>query len=68
MKKIILTIEGMACDGCAAACERALCAADGVKNASVSYKKGSAKVTFDPSKTTCDALKAVVAEAGYTAK
>lgn len=35
---------------------------DGVKDCKANYKKGTAEVTYDPSKTTPDAIAKVISE------
>ncbi len=41
---------------------------DGVKNCTADYKTGRAEVTFDPSKTTPDAIATAISEkTGYKA-
>ena len=41
---------------------------DGVKDCKANYKKGTAEVTYDPSKTTPDAIaKVVSAKTGFRA-
>lgn len=64
MKKII-SIEGMACEHCAAAVKGALEKLDGVKSAKVDLKKKSASVKLDGN-VADDVLKSAVTEAGFT--
>jgi copper ion binding protein len=64
--KTKLSIEGMHCEHCVKSVEEALKAVQGVKKAKVNLKKASGEV--DHAETvTLDALKAAVAEAGFTA-
>lgn len=51
-----LHIEGMTCGGCAAAVKLVLKKTPGVVSSSVSYEEKRAEVTFDPSKTSPNAI------------
>lgn len=63
MKKT-LKIEGMMCGHCEMHTKKALEALDGVTKAEVSYKTGTAVVTFEK-EVSDGALKQAVAEQGY---
>ena len=63
--KITLNIEGMMCVRCEARVKKALEGIDGVKEAVVSYKDGSAIVEYD-APAAPEAMKAAVEEKGYT--
>jgi copper chaperone CopZ len=64
-----LKITGMTCGGCAAAVKSAAKKVHGVKDAQVSYEQGRAEVTYDPARTTPDAIaKAVTERSGFTAE
>lgn len=68
-EKCTLKITGMTCAGCAAAVKMAAKKVDGVTAIDVSYKDGKADVTFDPGKTTPDAIaKAVTNGSGFKAE
>ena len=56
---------GMGCAGCAARIENTLSKVDGVKNASVSFVSGRAKVEFDDGICSTEKLVAAVENAGY---
>lgn len=61
-----MKITGMTCSGCEAAVKIAAKKVDGVKNATASYARGIAEVTYDPAKTSPDAIaKAVAQKTGY---
>jgi copper chaperone len=65
----ILKVTGMTCGGCAAAVKSAAKKVDGVKEAVVSYDKGVAEVTYDPAKTTPQAIaQAVTERSGFKAE
>ena len=61
-----LNITGMTCDSCAVHVKDALENVPGVQSAIVSYAKGTARLTIDPS-TSPDSLTAAVAALGYRA-
>ncbi len=58
-------VYGMTCGHCSGKVTEALQAIDGVTKADVSHEDDKAVVAFDPAKTTTEALKAAVVEAGY---
>lgn len=64
-----LKITGMTCGGCEGAVKMAAKRIDGVKSVSASYRTGSAEVTYDPAKTSPDAIaKAVSEKSGFKAE
>lgn len=65
----ILKITGMTCAGCAVAVKMAARQVDGVSAIEVSYEDGRADVTFDPAKTTPDAIaQAITKGSGFEAE
>lgn len=58
-------VEGMTCDGCAAAIGRSLQRTPGVVAHTVSFAEARARVTFDPTRTSPAALAAAIENAGY---
>lgn len=62
VKVCTLKVTGMTCSGCEAAVRNAAKTVDGVKEVKASYDKGSAEVTYDPSKTTPEAIAKVITE------
>ena len=61
-----LKVERMACGACAARVEREAGKIEGVKAAKVSQPKGTAEITYDPDKTTADAIaKAITERTGF---
>lgn len=64
MKKTI-HLEELVCPMCAQKIETALQKVDGVTNASVLYNASKAKVEFDETKTSVDALTKVITGLGY---
>lgn len=63
-EKVALNVTGMTCGACASKVTAALKGVDGVNAATVDIETGLANVAFDASKTSIDALIAVVAELG----
>jgi len=62
---LVLPIRGMHCASCAGHIEKALQAVSGVEQASVNFGAERAEVSFDPARTSADALQRVVRELGY---
>lgn len=60
-----LSVPGMTCAACPYTIKKALSRVQGVSDVDVSYQDKQAKVTFDDSKTTVDALTKATADAGY---
>jgi Cu+-exporting ATPase len=65
MTKQVLPVRGMHCAACVGKVERALTGVAGVEQASVNLATEQATVSFDPARTSLDALQASVAAAGY---
>ena len=63
MVSMKIEIEGMSCGHCVGAVQRALGEVDGVIVEEVTV--GSATVTYDPAKTSVDAVSKAVEKAGY---
>jgi len=62
VKVCTLKVAGMTCAGCEAAVRSAAKTVDGVNDVKASYDKKSADVTYDPSRTTPDAIAKVITE------
>ena len=61
-----MKVTGMTCSGCEAAVKIAAKQIDGVTNATASYATGTAEVTYDPAKTSPEAIaKAIALKTGY---
>jgi len=67
MTEIKIKIEGMMCGHCQASVTKAISSVNGVSSASVNLADKEATVTYDPKKTTVDAIKAAIVDAGYQA-
>src|SRR4029453_10381988 len=65
MKTEVAPVRGMHCAACVGRVERALTGLPGVERATVNLATEQATVSFDPERTSFDALPAAVAAAGY---
>lgn len=63
MVKLTIPIIGMSCGGCVNSVRNALSKIPGVEDAQVQV--GTATVTYDPARTTPEALRSAVTRAGY---
>ncbi len=68
LETVALKVDGMWCPSCAYFVHQALTRTAGVLDAKVSGRKGTALVTYDPSKTTVAALIAATTGYGYPAQ
>lgn len=64
-KVVMLDVPGMTCKFCPITIRKALSKVPGVIEAKSDYDTKSATVTFDPAKTTAEALTKATANAGY---
>lgn len=64
-ERITLGITGMTCAACAMRIERNLSKVEGVKQAGINLASEKATITFDPKKTSVDALIEKVQKTGY---
>ena len=67
MTNVTLAIQGMTCNHCVMRVQKALAAVPGVHKAVVTLEPGQAKVEYDDSAATADAMTAAVGQAGYGA-
>ena len=65
MKTEVAPVRGMHCAACVGRVERALTGLPGVERATVNLATEQATVSFDPERTSFEALQAAVAAAGY---
>lgn len=65
MKTLVLTIEGMHCEGCAETIKALLAVEAGVKASAVSFQEGSARVFYDPVAVDEKKLVAAIEKGGY---
>lgn len=66
MTEITLSIDGMHCHHCVMGIRKLLKNLDGVADADVAV--GSAKVSYDDSKVSADAMRKIIEQAGYKVK
>lgn len=65
MESLTLKIEGMSCNHCKMAVEKALKTLPGVQSAQVNLEANTAEVVFDPQQVSVTQLKSAVTDAGY---
>jgi copper chaperone len=65
LEKVVLTVEGMSCDHCKNAIQKAVRSLPGVMAAEVDLIAKCLQVDFDPAKTSLEDIKAAVDDAGY---
>lgn len=68
MASVILNIQGMTCNHCVMRVQKALAEVPGVQRAVVTLQPGQAKVEYDDSASTADAMASAVVKAGYVAR
>ena len=61
-----LSVGGMTCAACVARVEKAICALDGVKSASVNIATEKATISFDKDKIRLSDVRAAIEKAGYS--
>jgi len=64
-EKTDLPIEGMTCGACATRLEKALSRATGIVDAAVNFALERAAISFDPGRTSVNAIADVVSQAGF---
>lgn len=65
METTVVPVKGMTCMGCVSSVKRVLGNMAGVTQAEVSLEKAQAAVTYDSGKTSLQAIKAAITDAGY---
>lgn len=66
MKKAVLNVKGMKCDGCANTIEEAVKAREGILSVKAQYKEGTVEIDYEEATADLDAVKKVIAEKGFT--
>jgi len=66
MERTVLSIEGMSCQHCVGAVERALEGVEGLRVQKVEI--GSAQVAFEPGQVQADAVRDAIEAEGFTAR
>lgn len=67
-ERVTVRVEGMTCTACEAPVRSALQQTPGVRAADVSYKRGDARVEYDPKMTSVEQIKHAINSTGYKAK
>ena len=62
----ILTVTGMKCGGCESKVEGKLQELEGIESIQVTHKEDKVEVEFDENKTSVDAIKQKITEAGFS--
>ncbi len=62
---VTLEVKNMTCAACPITVKKAINRVPGVVSATVDYESRTAVVTFDPSKTSIEAITKATADAGY---
>lgn len=65
-ESIELTVTGMKCGGCETNVKNKVSAIEGVLSVTASSKEKKVGVDYDGARTNLDAIKAAIAEAGFT--
>lgn len=67
-KAAVLKVEGMTCTGCEIGVEHVLKKVPGVIAADANYRRGVARVQYDPSRADLDQLVLAIQSLGYSAR
>ncbi len=65
VRTVTLRVKGMTCEMCAASLQPELKAANGVLDAKVYFKRGTAWVKYDDKKITVAGLRKIVKDVGF---
>ncbi|MGH9873523.1 MAG: mercuric transporter MerT family protein [Pyrinomonadaceae bacterium] len=68
LETVTVKVAGMDCTACEAPIRAVLEKTPGVRSADVSYKRGDARVEFDPKRTNIEQIKRAIDSTGYKAK
>ncbi|MGZ8189621.1 MAG: heavy-metal-associated domain-containing protein [Methylococcaceae bacterium] len=66
IESVVLNVTGMKCGGCESNVTDKLTAVDGVLSVLATSKDNEVRVEFDTEKTTLDAIKDAITDAGFT--
>ena len=67
LQQELIKVEGMSCNHCKQAVEKAALTLPGVATAEVNLAEKSLRVEYDPGKSTLDDIRAAIDDAGFTA-
>jgi copper chaperone len=65
MESVTLNVEGMSCEHCVKAVNKAVGGLAGVSGVDVSLEKNTVTVTFDSGKVTLDKIRSEIEDQGY---
>jgi len=65
MEETVLKVEGMSCDHCVKAVQKAVGALPGIENVSVDLESKTVTVKYNPAQSTLDRIKEEVDDQGY---
>ena len=65
MEQLELPVNGMTCGACEQRIQRALAQIDGVLRSAADYRAARVKVDFDPGRTSVQAVRDRIQQAGY---
>ncbi len=68
LETVVVAVDGMDCSACEIPIKDALARTPGVRTADVSYKRGDARIEFDPKGTNIDQIRRAIDSTGYKAK
>lgn len=68
VETVTVKIDGMSCTACEVPVRDAVAQTPGVHTADVSYKRGDARVEYDPKKTSVQQIKRAIDSTGYKSK
>jgi len=67
MENVVIKVGGMSCQGCVKNLTGALSGVAGVASVDVSLEAGEARVGYDPTKVSTNALRTVIEDCGFDA-
>jgi copper chaperone len=65
METTTIPVQGMTCMGCVSSVKRVLGNLPGITQTEVSLEQAQATITYEPGKTSLQAIKAAITDAGY---
>jgi len=65
MKEIKIQVKGMSCSGCEQRIQKVLARVEGVVRSAADHQAEEVRVLFDPNRTSEEALRLSIEQAGY---
>lgn len=65
MQQIEFRVSGMSCSACEQRIEKALARVDGIVRSAADHQAGGVRVVFDPTRTSKEAVRSCIEQAGY---